>query len=399
MLRRLINWIALLLSFLVLVQGSAVSVGPSVRACGPGAVCCAQPVIVGFGRCGNPSHYCTYSCGRCYRSCNWIRGRWTCVTCCEYEHPGYCGGGDGGGGGGDVTTCWKRCDGALAPACLLNVDAVGSTTADLSWRRVDSGGIATLYVCRDDGSRICDVRTVVPYQGQQNHTYTATGLQPSTPYYAVIGTDGTGIGACEDEGVTVIWSNKVYFTTTGGPPTCDLSDFPSTITYDGKAFYDLTTGLVTTQAPTTHTAAIQVSDPDGDSVTVTSLSADKPACLQTSYSGTTAQLTPQGAVTGQAFPPLDSDNACQVRVRAEVEDSGGAWARARGRVSLPARALGRPAGSPLPAACYPPTSIFQLLTSNLQLPNLCITTARLARDRSRRHWFALGRQKPAPRRG
>ena len=100
MLRRLINWIALLLSFLVLVQGSAVSVGPSVRACGPGAVCCAQPVIVGFGRCGNPSHYCTYSCGRCYRSCNWIRGRWTCVTCCEYEHPGYCGGGGGGGGGG-----------------------------------------------------------------------------------------------------------------------------------------------------------------------------------------------------------------------------------------------------------------------------------------------------------
>jgi len=246
----------------------------------------------------------------------------------------------------------------------LNVDAVGSTTADLSWRRVDSGGIATLYVCRNDGSRICDVRTVVPYQGQPNHTYTATGLQPNTPYYAVIGTDGTGIGACDAQGITVIWSNKVYFTTTGGPPTCDLSDFPSTITYDGKAFYDLTTGLVTTQAPTTHTAAIQVSDPDGDSVTVTSLSANKPACLHTSYSGTTAQLTPQGAVTGQAFPPLDSDNACQVRVSAEVQDSGGTWAR--GRVPLPAarpRATRRvaPTRFPLPVPR-------QLPSSNLQLP-------------------------------
>ena len=343
MLRRLINWMALLLSLLVLVQGSAVFEGFSVRACGPGAVCCAQPVIVGFGRCGNPSHYCTYSCGRCYQSCDWIRGRWTCVTCCEYEHPGYCGG-DGGGGGGDVTTCWKRCDGGLAPACLLKVENVGSTTAELSWERVDNGGTATLYVCRNDGSGICDVRTVVPYQGQRKHTYTATGLQPNTPYRAYIDTDGRGIGACDAEGITIIRSNVVTFTTEGGPPTCDLSDFPATITYDGKAYYDLTTGLVTTQAPTTHTAAIQVSDPDGDSVTVTSLSADKPACLQTSYSGTTAQLTPQGAVTGQAFPPLDGPNACQVRVRAEVEDSG--------RVPLPAPALGRPPRRPylLPAA-------------------------------------------------
>jgi len=265
---------------------------------------------------------------------------------CIAGAPNFCYCPGGGGGGGEVRKCWKRCDGALAPACLLSVGDVGSTSADLAWERRGDGGTATLYVCRDDGSGICDVRTVVPYQGQWQHTYTATGLQPNTPYRAFIDTDGRGIGACDAEGITIIRSNVVTFTTEGGPPTCDLSALPSTITYDGKAFYDLTTGLVTTQAPTTHTATIQVSDPDGDSVTVTSLSANKPACLQTSYSGTTAQLTPQGAVTGQAFPPLDGPNACQVRVSAEVEDSGGAWARCR--VPLPAPALGRPPGRPCP---------------------------------------------------
>ena len=135
-------------------------------------------------------------------------------------------------------------------------------------------------------------------------------------------------------------------------PTCDLSAFPSTISYDGKAYYDLTTGLVTTQAPTTHTATIQVNDPDGDSVTVTSLSADKPACLQTSYSGTTAQLTPQGAVTGQAFPPLDGPNACQVLGHAPRAPTC-----ARPRAT---------AGSPLPASRSLFPVNFHLPTSNFQ---------------------------------
>jgi len=349
-----IGWFLL---FVFAIIGVSATLPKAQAGCDPrtGFVCCGDPSTL------NERLECEYSygcvppsaCTGGRRLCIWNyrKGIWECRYCSRYVASGdLCGGGDGGGGGGggDVRTCWKRCDGALAPACLLSVEAVGSTSVDLAWERRGDGGIATLYVCRNDGSGICDVRTVVPYQGQQNHTYTATGLQPSTPYYAVIGTDGTGIGACDAQGITVIWSNKVYFTTTGGPPTCDLSDFPSTITYDGKAFYDLTTGLVTTQAPTTHTAAIQVSDPDGDSVTVTSLSVNKPACLQTSYSGTTAQLTPQGAVTGQAFPPLDGPNACQVCVRAEVEDSG--------RVSLPASALGRPAGSPLPAFRQLPTS-------------------------------------------
>ena len=116
----------------------------------------------------------------------------------------------------------------------------------------------------------------------------------------------------------------MYFTTTGSPPTCSLSNLSSTLTYDAQAYYDLTrNGARTQHNPTTHTTTINTSDPDGGTVQVTEVTASKPECLQVTHSNTTVQLTPQGALTGQPFPPLDTANTCRVTVTAIVRDEEG----------------------------------------------------------------------------
>ncbi len=79
--------------------------------------------------------------------------------------------------------------------------------------------------------------------------------------------------------------------------------------------------------PSSNTYALNTSDPDGDTVSITSFSVDKPNCLAASRSGKQVTLTPQGAVTGQT-PTLDgpTSNVCTVTLTAQVSDGNGGTA-------------------------------------------------------------------------
>ena len=102
-------------------------------------------------------------------------------------------------------------------------------------------------------------------------------------------------------------------------PTCTIS--ASNITYDGMAYVDLTSGIPQTRAPTTHTGTISTSDPDGDSVTITSFTASGD-CVAIARSGTTFTYTPQGHVTGRV-PTLTGPTYCDVTFTAKVSDGKG----------------------------------------------------------------------------
>ncbi len=79
--------------------------------------------------------------------------------------------------------------------------------------------------------------------------------------------------------------------------------------------------------PSSNTYAIATSDPDGDSVSITDFSVDKPDCLAATRSGKQVTLTPQGAVTGKT-PTLDgpTSNVCTVTLTAQVSDGNGGTA-------------------------------------------------------------------------
>ncbi len=71
-------------------------------------------------------------------------------------------------------------------------------------------------------------------------------------------------------------------------PSCNLNALPSSLTYDGRAYYDRNrNGARIQQDPTTHDYAIATSDPDGDGVTIASVSVSQPACLQATHDGST----------------------------------------------------------------------------------------------------------------
>jgi len=155
------------------------------------------------------------------------------------------------------------------------------------------------------------------------NTYTVTGLQPGTTYCFGIWT----LHECQDG--TRLWfltRCEPCFTTSDAnqPPTCDLSALPSSLTYDGRASYDRNrNGARIQQNPTTHDYAIATSDPDGDTVTIASVTVSQPACLQATHDGSTLHLTPQGALTGHPNPPLSGANTCTTQVTVEVDDGNG----------------------------------------------------------------------------
>jgi len=111
------------------------------------------------------------------------------------------------------------------------------------------------------------------------------------------------------------------------PPSCNFDAFPNAIDYDGKAFVDPNSGTNQVLMPSSNTYAIATSDPDGDSVSITSFSVDKPDCLAATRSGKQVTLTPQGAVTGKT-PTLDgpTSNVCTVTLTAQVSDGNGGTA-------------------------------------------------------------------------
>ena len=94
---------------------------------------------------------------------------------------------------------------------------------------------------------------------------------------------------------------------TNHPPTCSIS-FPTdglgTVLYDAKEYYD-SSGNVVVHQPTVRTGQINTSDPDGDSVSVQSLTVDR-NCAQLSLNGKIFNLTPQGHATG--VTPVDLGN-------------------------------------------------------------------------------------------
>jgi len=310
-------WLGRILFLSLLIGGFLLQLQPLSARCLPPTVCCQAPKYVdGNCRCiyGAPSCVGGSACtGEVKFNVVCGGGRQT-ITCPRQQvDEGLCGGGGGGG------SCRHYCDGGFHPACDLRVLDVGSTTARLAWRQGTDGKV-TLYVCRNDGSRICDVRASV----RGRRTYLAQNLKPNTPYKAYLISDSKGIDACDISGPRYVWSNKVYFTTTGSPPTCSLSNLASTIGYKGLAYYDITrNGAFTVREPSTYTATISVSDPDGGAVQVTEVTASKPECLQVTHSNTTVRLTPQGALTGQPNPPLDTANTCRVTVTATVRDEEG----------------------------------------------------------------------------
>jgi len=107
-------------------------------------------------------------------------------------------------------------------------------------------------------------------------------------------------------------------------PSCNLNALSSSLTYDGRAFYDRNrNGARIQQDPTTHDFAIATADPDGDTVTIASVTVSQPACLQASHDGSTLHLTPQGALTGHPNPPLSGANTCTTQVTVEVDDGNG----------------------------------------------------------------------------
>ena len=91
---------------------------------------------------------------------------------------------------------------------------------------------------------------------------------------------------------------------TNHPPTCTIS-FPTdglgTVLYDAKEYYNINGSAVVKQ-PTTRTGKINTTDPDGDTVTLQSLTVDR-NCAQPSLRGTNFTLTPQGHATGVS--PVD----------------------------------------------------------------------------------------------
>ncbi len=105
------------------------------------------------------------------------------------------------------------------------------------------------------------------------------------------------------------------------PPSCTITA-PDTITYDGKKYLDPATGTVQTSLPSSQSGTVNLSDPDGDSVSITNLTVSKPQCLQVQRNNTTLTLTPQGQLTGQT-PTLDTSYTCQVQITAQISDGNG----------------------------------------------------------------------------
>ncbi len=105
------------------------------------------------------------------------------------------------------------------------------------------------------------------------------------------------------------------------PPSCTITA-PDTITYDGKKYLDPATGTVQSSLPTSQSGTVNLSDPDGDSVSITNLTVSKPQCLQVQRNNTNLTLTPQGQLTGQT-PTLDTANTCQVQITAQISDGKG----------------------------------------------------------------------------
>ena len=106
------------------------------------------------------------------------------------------------------------------------------------------------------------------------------------------------------------------------PPTCTIS-FPTdglgTVLYDAKEYYNINGSAVVKQ-PTTRTGKINTTDPDGDTVTVQSLTVDR-NCAQLSLNGTNFALTPQGHATGVSPVDLTSPTKCTVTLTATVTDN------------------------------------------------------------------------------
>ena len=233
--------------------------------------------------------------------------------------------GGGGGGGGGNRECWGDCRGFIKhKACNLRLDSVGDTTASFSWQPADPLTTkVVISVCRWWNVRYADPSQCEVYKQDVTglSSFTATNLWPDTDYWAQIATVG-GADICQD---VYYWDGKVAFhTLSNQPPSCDLSALPSSLTYDGRAFYDRNrNGARIQQDPTTHDYAIATSDPDGDTVTIASVTVSQPACLQATHDGSTLHITPQGALTGHPNPPLSGANTCSTQVTVEVDDGNG----------------------------------------------------------------------------
>jgi len=207
------------------------------------------------------------------------------------DKPNYCScdGGGGGGGGGGNRECWGDCRGFIKhKACNLRLDSVGDTTASFSWQPADPLRTrVVISVCRWWNVRYADPSQCEVYKQDVTglSSFTATNLWPDTDYWAQIATVG-GADICQD---VYYWDGKVAFhTLSNQPPTCDLSALPSSLTYDGRAYYDRNrNGARIQQDPTTHDYTIATSDPDGDTVTIASVTVSQPACLQASHDGST----------------------------------------------------------------------------------------------------------------
>ena len=106
------------------------------------------------------------------------------------------------------------------------------------------------------------------------------------------------------------------------PPSCSITvplNSPSGIFYDAKEYLNQTTGQLETQQPTTRQGHINISDPDGDTVSVQSLTTDK-NCVQLTLNGENFTLTPQGHLTGVSPVDLTSTRICTATLTATVTD-------------------------------------------------------------------------------